>query len=127
MNRSHYLRREVRTEHFSAVAGNAESGTEDRLRRSRSKRYDQFRPNETQLCLQPWPTGCDLTRVRLFVDPPFPARLPLEMFHRISDVNLFAVNAGFCQRPIHDLAGGPNERFARKILLIARLLADEHH
>jgi hypothetical protein len=49
------------------------------------------------------------------------------MFHRVSDVNLRPIYSCFLERAIHNLASRPDERFARDILGIPRLFADQHH
>src|SRR6185312_3118764 len=67
----------------------------------------------------------DLAAIRLVVDAPFAAADELEMLDRIGDVGAAAVDAGLLQRPVENLPGGADERMAGKILLIARLLADE--
>ena len=58
-------------------------------------------------------------------------RLPrgsnLKCFDRIGDIDLQAIDAGVVQDRIEDLARRADERLAGKILLVARLLADEDH
>src|SRR5689334_3708643 len=61
------------------------------------------------------------------MNPPFSARLPLEMFYRIRDIDLRSINSRFLEGAIHDFARRPDKRFARDIFVIARLFADEHH
>jgi hypothetical protein len=45
----------------------------------------------------------------------------------VGHVGRCAVDPRLLERPIEQLAGGPDERRASEILLVARLLADEHH
>jgi hypothetical protein len=61
------------------------------------------------------------------VQADFSAQHKFEMFHRIGDVDLLAVDAGFLQRAVKYLSGRSHERFAGKVLLVAGLLADQHH
>src|SRR5205823_14339726 len=60
------------------------------------------------------------------MNPAFPPGLPLEMFHRVRDVNFLAINSRFLERSVHDFSRGPNERFTLLIFVIARLFADQH-
>ena len=48
------------------------------------------------------------------------------MLHRIGDIDLAAVDAGFLQRAIEHLPGGTDERLAGEVFLVAGLLADQH-
>jgi len=61
------------------------------------------------------------------MDATFTAWLPFEMFHRIRDVNFFAIDPGFFESAIHDFSGWSDERFADHIFVIAGLLTDQHH
>jgi hypothetical protein len=46
---------------------------------------------------------------------------------RVGDVGPRPVDPGLGQRVVEHPAGGPDERGAGEVLLVARLLADEHH
>ena len=48
------------------------------------------------------------------------------MLHRVGDVNLAAIDAGFLQRAVEHLPGGSDERFAGEVFLVAGLLTDKH-
>jgi ribosomal-protein-alanine N-acetyltransferase len=61
------------------------------------------------------------------MDPAFSAGLPFEVFHCVSDVNAGSVDSSLLECAIHDLSGGPDERSARDIFVIARLFANKHH
>jgi hypothetical protein len=61
------------------------------------------------------------------VDPPLSTRLPLEVFDRIRDVGLGAVDAGLLERLVEDLPGRADEGLALAVLLVAWLLTDHHH
>jgi hypothetical protein len=52
---------------------------------------------------------------------------PLEVLHRIGDVDGFAFDTRRLERLIEHSAGGAHERLAGDVLLIAGLLADEDH
>jgi len=51
----------------------------------------------------------------------------LEVLDRVGHEHLLTRNAGIRQRLVEQTPGGPHERMAGAILLIARLLAHEHH
>ena len=51
------------------------------------------------------------------MDPALPTRLPLEMLHRVRDVNLAAIDPRFLERPIEHLSSGAHERFAGHVFL----------
>jgi len=60
------------------------------------------------------------------MNAPFTTWFPFEMFYRISDINVFAIDPGFCQRAVHDFAGGTDEGFSDNIFVISGLFADQH-
>ena len=70
--------------------------------------------------------AADLAGVGLFVDAALAAPLELEMLDRVGDVGALAVDSRLRERAIEQLPGRPDERTPGQILLIARLLADEH-
>ncbi len=61
------------------------------------------------------------------MDPPFAARFPFEMLDRVRDVNRVAVDPRLLQRAIEELSGRTDEWLAAQVLLVARLLAEQHH
>jgi hypothetical protein len=50
----------------------------------------------------------------------------LEMLDRVGDESVLARDARILERGIENVAGGPDERLAGEIFLVARLLADQH-
>ena len=86
-----------RFQHRSALFGDPERGTENRLRRGRSETDEQFRLHDSQFGFHPRPAGGDLARVRFLMDAPFAARLPFEMLHGIGDINVVAIDPRFFQ------------------------------
>ena len=60
------------------------------------------------------------------MDAALAARLELEVLHRVGDVCLLSRDAGLIEGDVEDPAGRPDEGFSGNILLVARLLADEH-
>jgi hypothetical protein len=61
------------------------------------------------------------------VQPALAARLVLEVLYGVGDVDVVTFDAGGLQRLIQHAPGGADERPAGPILLVARLLADQHH
>ena len=78
------------------------------------------------LQLQPHLAALDLVCVRPLVQPALAAHLVLEVLDRIGDEDFLARDAGIRQRLVEDAPGGPDERLAGQVLLVARLLADQH-
>jgi len=59
------------------------------------------------------------------VDAALAAGLPLEVLDDVGDVRQLPVDARLLERLVEQPAGGPDERFARQVFLVAGLLADE--
>src|SRR5204862_6342605 len=59
-------------------------------------------------------------------DPPLAAWLPLEMLHGVRTVDRPRFDAGRLEAPVEQPPGGADERVALAVLLVARLLADQH-
>ena len=59
------------------------------------------------------------------MDAAFAARFPFEMFDNIRDVGLFAIDARRFHRIVEQATGWSDERFAREIFFVTRLLADK--
>src|SRR5688500_15093634 len=78
------------------------------------------------LLIKPHPAREYLFAIRLLVNSALAARLPLEMFNRVRQVNLSRIEAGFDERLAQQLPRWTDERFAGEVFLIAGLLADEH-
>src|SRR5207237_9086299 len=53
--------------------------------------------------------------------------LPFEMFHRIGDINLVSIDAGFHKRLVQNLSGRSDKRMSLNVFLIAGLFAYKHH
>jgi hypothetical protein len=91
-----------------------------------SETYDQTRLDCIQFRLQPRSAGGHFARVRFLVEPPLSARLPLEVFHRVREVERDSIDTSGDERTIEQLSRRPDERFTRAVFLIAGLLAHEH-
>ena len=80
-----------------------------------------------ELGVQPRAAGGDLLGVRLLVDAALALGRPLEVLDDIGDVDLRAVDARRFECLVEHAAGGADEGKALLVLLVAGLLADEHH
>jgi hypothetical protein len=67
----------------------------------------------------------DLACRGLLVDAALSALLELEVLDGVGDVDAAPVDAGVRHRPLQELAGGPHERPALPVLLVAGLLANK--
>src|SRR5438270_9885931 len=76
--------------------------------------------------LDPPPAGLDFSCIGLVVNAPLAARDEFEMLDGIGDVNGRPVDARLLERGVEQCPRGTDERPPGKVLLIARLLADEH-
>src|ERR687887_611324 len=86
-----------------------------------------LRRDDVELRVEPGPARGHLAPVRLLVDAPLAARLPLEVLDDVRDVGLPPVDPRLLERLVEDPAGRADERLPRLVLLVAGLLADEHH
>src|SRR5688572_5971009 len=120
--------RVLRLHRLSALLRHLERLPEQRLRRRGAKADDDARLDQRDLELEPGVAGRDLADVRLLVNPTLTAlgALPLEVLHRIGDIDGAAIDAGLDEGVVEELARRPDERLARSVLLVAWLLADEH-
>jgi len=103
-----------------------ECQSEQRFRRRGTQTHDDVRLDEAQLVLQPWKARAHLAGVRCFVQPAFGAGIsrPLEVLHRVGDVDVVTIDAGGVERVVEQPAGRANERPTRTILHVARLFTD---
>jgi hypothetical protein len=76
--------------------------------------------------LQPHIASVDFAQVRLFVEPAFAARLPLEVLNGIGYKDIVALECRHIQARVKYAARGAYEGTATQILFIARLLTDKH-
>src|SRR5688500_3963334 len=126
MDRGENVGCEPRVDELPALAADAEVAAQERLRRRRAQTDEHARLHDVQLGLEPRPAGGHLGPVRLLVDAPLAARLPLEVLDDVGDVRKSPVDLRLVEGPVEQLAGGTHERAALAILIVAGLLADEH-
>ena len=77
--------------------------------------------------VEPPAAGLNLAGIRLGVDAALAARLELEVLYRIGDIDLVRSMPASSRIASKTLPAGPTNGLPAMILLIARLLADEHH
>ena len=126
MDRGKHVRRQIGLDRLSTLLRHAEGAAEQRLRGGRAQANEDVGPDELQLGVQPRAAGGDLGPVRLRVDPALAARAPLEVLHRVRQVDARPVDTGFRERLVEQPSCRADERPALAILAVARLLADEH-
>ena len=85
-------------------------------------------PRRLELGFDPGPAGRDLAAARPFMEAPLAAgcRAPFEMLDDVGHEHTLSIQAGIDERAIQELPGGTDERAARGVLEVARLLPDEH-
>src|SRR4051812_27899641 len=121
MNRRDNFRRKLGRQKLAALARDAKRWTKDCLTGCRSKRNNQARPNESQFGFEPRPARCHLTRIWFLMNATLAARFPFEIFPRVRDVTLFAIDSRFFERAIHVFPRRPDERFPGQVFVISRL------
>src|SRR5438270_725284 len=84
------------------------------------------RPDHLDLRFQPGPAGTHLPGVWLLVQPALAPPGPAKVLDGVGDVDAPAVDAGLLQTPLQQLARRAHKGLALKVLLVARLLADQH-
>src|SRR5688572_473317 len=127
MDRRDNPRRGRARNNLTALLHQLEAGAEHRLRSGGAETDDNRRLHGAQLRFQPRAARLHFRRTRLLVDAPLATRLPLEVFYGVGDIHLIARDAGVGKRLVEQRARGPDKRLPLPVLLIARLLADEHH
>jgi hypothetical protein len=97
-----------------------------RTSRARAQAGDHDGPHRFDLALDPLVAGIDLPLSGRLVQPPLSPGFPLEMLDGIRDVEMLALHPGRFERAVEKPAGGADEGQPPAVLLVARLLADEH-
>src|SRR5438874_4254632 len=125
MHRRHHVRREWRRDQLPALLGHFESRGDERLSGGSTEADNDLRLQDPDLGVEPQPAGGDLAPIRLFVQAPLPRRAPLEVLHRVRDVDRVTVDSRGVEGFVQDAPRRPDERLAGDVLFVARLLADE--
>ena len=117
---------EGRVDRLAPLLRHPELAAEERLRSGRAQADEDARLDDLELGVEPRPARRHLSPRRLLMDAPLAARLPLEVLDGVRHVHRSAVDPDFRERLVEHPAGGADERPALLVLLVARLLADEH-
>jgi hypothetical protein len=104
----------------------AKRRSEQSLSSRRPKRNNQLRVDGLNFRIEPRAAGVDLLHGWLFVDAHFAARFPLEVLHRVRDVDLATIDLSLFQRLVEQLARRAHKGTALLVLLVAWLLSDHH-
>jgi hypothetical protein len=103
-----------------------EVSSQECLRSRRPEADDHVRTDRRDLRVEPGPAGSRLRRAWLLMDAPLPPWLPLEVLDHVGDVDGSAIEPGLGERAVEKPPSGAHERPAAQVLLVTRLLADEH-
>jgi hypothetical protein len=122
-----YARRVRAVDQLAARHRNPEPRPEQRLGGGGAEAADRFGPDRRDLALEPGMAGFDLALRGRFVQATLAARLPFEMLHGVGHVERAAVDAGGLQRAVEQAPGRADEGQAAAVLLVAGLLAHQHH
>ena len=114
-----------RIDPLAALLGDAEVRAQEALGGSGAQADEYLRLQRLQFGVEPGLAGGDFAGAGFLVDAAFAARLPFKMFDSIGDVNFRAIEAGGGEGLVQEFAGRADERFAREVFLMARLLTDE--
>src|SRR2546423_5086390 len=96
------------------------------LRGGRAEADDDVRLDRGDFALEPLVAGVDLALGRRLVKAPLAARLPLEVLYGVRYVDVVALHSGGLERAVEKPSGRTDKRQALLVLLVARLLADQH-
>src|SRR5215471_7529123 len=83
-------------------------------------------PHELELQIEPPFATVDFACRRLLMDPTLSARHIFEMLDGVCHIDLRPIYAGCCKGLGEHPTGGTNEGASLAVLLVSRLLADEH-
>ena len=119
----------LRFDRHSARFHDAKRAAQKRLRGYCSKTNDDLRFDERDLVLKPREAGANLARVRRFMQTTRRTCLsrPLEVLHRVGDVDVVAIDSSFVERAVEKFSGRPDEGPSRFVLGVAGLFTDDDH
>src|SRR5262249_37344084 len=105
------------------------AAAQHRPRRGGAETHEDLGLDRPELLVEPRPARLDLVLPRALVDAPLAALLtfPLEVLDRVRDVDAPPLHAPHLERPAPDTSCRSHELTSRQVLLVARLLAHEHH
>jgi hypothetical protein len=120
------LRAQLMQQMLSSGGINGKRSTGQGAQRGSSERDNDLWLNRSDFLIQPNIACFDFTDSGLFVQPPLAARFPLEMLHRVRDVNVAASEPGCLQGLIEHPPCGPDERMTAQVFFVAWLFSDQH-
>ena len=124
VNRNKNFFPERRVQRLTARLSNPNFPAHHRTRRRCTQAKDHFRLHGLKLCFEPGQACFDFSLCRRFVEPAFAARLPLEVLHRIGDVDVLARNARGFECLVEKLARRADERMPFDVFAVSWLFAD---
>lgn len=99
---------------------------DERLGRRRPQADDNAGTHDSDFRFQPRAAGGLFPGTWLFMESPLAALLPVEVLHRIGDIDQSAAQAGLCQSVVKQSSGGTHKGPALTIFLVARRFTDQH-
>src|SRR3954470_1158241 len=120
MQRGEDVRRERALDELAALQRHLEVLADHGFGGGGAQRDDDMRLDAGDLALEPLVAGVDLALRRGLVQAPLAARLPLEVLHRVGDVEVIALYARGLQRTVEQASRRPDERQPLLVLLVAR-------
>ena len=127
MGGDEYERREWRLKRLAADFPDRHRPPEHAASRCRAEANHGLSLDHRQLEGKPRTTSQNFTGARFGMNAPFSSWRPFEMFDRIRQVHTIGPQADRSQCVLKHLTGWANEWLAGAVLLIARLLSDEHN
>lgn len=109
-----------------ALGRHARRPAENGAASCRPEAHDDVGLHRSHLGVEPGAARHDVADSGLLVDAAHAAPLEPEVLDRVRDVRLLTRDSGLLEGTVKQLARWPDERLAGKVLLVARLLADEH-
>src|SRR5947209_8093449 len=127
MHGSRNTRGQLRFNHFSALLADAKIFAEQCLRGARSKADQHVRLYHAEFGVQPRTAGFDFGVVGLLMYASLSTLggRPFEMLYHVGDVDIRSGNTRLNEGLIEQFARRADERMARFIFLIPRLLSDQ--
>ncbi len=127
MNRRNHVRRPPMFERYTALLGNPEGASKDRLTSGSSQTHNHPGRDQFHFGFEPGPAGANLRAEGFLMQASFPSLFELEMLDHIRQINFAPVNGTILKRPIQHSSCRPHERMSLDVLFISRLLADHKH
>jgi hypothetical protein len=116
----------VRLEQLAPHGTDRDGPAEHRPGRGGAEAHHDVGSDDRQLGLEPRVARRDVPDARLLVDPTLAAHRVAEVLDRVGDVDRRPIDTGPVERVDQHPARGSHERLARLVLLVTRLLTDQH-